>query len=63
MQVKDPVCGMTIDSTKSATQAQYQGKTYFFCSAQCRRMFDTAPERYADSQARGNGPGPSGSTR
>ena len=63
MQVKDPVCGMTIDSAKAATQAQYQGKTYFFCSAQCRRTFDAGPERYADGQPKGSGHGSSGSTR
>jgi Cu+-exporting ATPase len=63
MQVRDPVCGMTIDSTKAATQAQYQGKTYFFCSAQCRRTFDAAPDRYAEERAQGGGQSSSGSTR
>lgn len=63
MQVKDPVCGMTIDSAKAATQAQHRGKTYFFCSVQCRRTFDAAPERYADGEPKAGSHSSSGSTR
>ena len=46
MQVKDPVCGMAIDSTKAQAKEVYQGPTYFFCSDQCHRQFLAAPERY-----------------
>jgi Cu+-exporting ATPase len=54
---------MTIDSTKAAAQAQYQGKTYFFCSAQCRQTFDAAPDRYVEGRAQGGDQGTTGSTR
>ena len=46
-QVKDPVCGMTIDSDKAAAQSQYQGRTFYFCSAQCKKQFDATPDRFA----------------
>lgn len=46
-QVTDPVCGMTIDSDKATGQSQYEGRTFYFCSAQCKRQFDADPKRYA----------------
>jgi Cu+-exporting ATPase len=44
---KDPVCGMDIDERKAAATAVYQGKTYYFCSAQCKAQFENAPAKYA----------------
>jgi Cu+-exporting ATPase len=52
MQVKDPVCGMTIDSKDAVAQAKYEGKTYYFCSEQCRKTFEGAPQRYADASGK-----------
>lgn len=48
-QVKDVVCGMTIDTEKAAGQSQYEGRTFYFCSMECQRQFDARPERYAGS--------------
>lgn len=45
-QVKDPVCGM-IEPDSASGEATYQGQTYYFCSAQCRRQFEQIPERFA----------------
>jgi YHS domain-containing protein len=47
MQVTDPVCGMTIESEKSATREVWQGQTYYFCSTTCQEKFRAAPDRYA----------------
>ncbi len=44
---KDPVCGMTVDETKAAATASYQGKTYYFCSTGCKTTFERAPAKYA----------------
>lgn len=44
--VKDPVCGMEIDSNNAAATEDYQGKTYYFCSAACHKKFKAAPEKY-----------------
>ena len=43
---KDPVCGMDVDPRQAAGTSEYQGKTYYFCSAGCKRSFDKEPERY-----------------
>ena len=39
VQVRDPVCGMTVDPTKAAGKSEYQGKTYYFCSKGCLAKF------------------------
>lgn len=46
-QVKDPVCGMTIEETSAAGSSFYEGKRYSFCSADCKLAFDAKPEQYA----------------
>ena len=43
---KDPVCGMQFDPTKAVGSSDYQGKTYVFCSAECKRKFDSNPAQY-----------------
>ena len=45
--VKDPVCGMMIDSNTAADRSTYRGVTYYFCSVDCRRAFDKEPKQYA----------------
>jgi Cu+-exporting ATPase len=45
-QVKDPVCGMMLDSAEAAGQSQYQGQTYYFCSTEEKRQFDANPGKY-----------------
>jgi Cu+-exporting ATPase len=46
MMTKDPVCGMNVDEKKAMT-AVHQGKTYYFCSANCKATFERDPSRYA----------------
>ncbi|MBI2861676.1 MAG: YHS domain-containing protein [Chloroflexi bacterium] len=43
---RDPVCGMTVDKQKAAGTSEYKGKTYYFCSAGCKRAFDRNPEQF-----------------
>lgn len=47
----DPVCGMQVEEKEAAGQAQYQGRTYFFCSSGCKVKFDQDPQRYAPQAA------------
>jgi Cu+-exporting ATPase len=47
-RVNDPVCGMNIESETAAAQSQYEGRTFYFCSEQCKRQFDADPIRYTD---------------
>ena len=46
-KVKDPVCGMEIDQKAAAGTAEYEGVTYYFCSAACKKNFDRNPDKYA----------------
>jgi YHS domain-containing protein len=44
--MKDPVCGMELDSSQAAAQSQYQGQTYYFCSVECKQKFDANPKQF-----------------
>jgi len=39
---KDPICGMTVDRA-TALHAERDGKTFSFCSDQCRTKFLSTP--------------------
>ena len=43
---KDPVCGMNIDEKKAGATAVQKGKTYYFCSANCKAKFEKEPDKY-----------------
>jgi P-type Cu+ transporter len=45
-RVKDPVCGMRVDTQKPAGKAEHGGKTYYFCSRSCADRFETEPEKF-----------------
>jgi YHS domain-containing protein len=42
----DPVCGMELTPGQIEAQARYKGQGYYFCSEQCRRIFEEKPEEY-----------------
>jgi uncharacterized protein len=44
---KDPVCGMSVDTSKALHTSTHGGKTFYFCGAHCKLRFDAEPERYA----------------
>lgn len=43
---KDPVCGMTVDEKKTQYKSEHEGRTFYFCSANCKNTFDKDPHRY-----------------
>ncbi len=43
---RDLVCGMDVDPKTAAAKSIYQGKTYYFCSAGCKKDFDKEPQKY-----------------
>ena len=43
----DPICGMQVNERKAAAQSEYKGRTYYFCSQDCKRKFEENPEQYA----------------
>ncbi len=48
LAVKDPVCGMDVDPHTTQHRADHAGRTYYFCSAGCRKKFVAEPARYLD---------------
>ena len=47
MKVRDPVCGMTIDSERAAAKGTYDGETVYFCALGCQAEFERARARGA----------------
>jgi YHS domain-containing protein len=43
----DPVCGMDLEESQAKASADFEGKTYYFCSDACREEFEASPEQYA----------------
>ena len=44
--VKDPVCGMDVDSATAKLRSEYKGETYYFCGSKCRETFVANPKQY-----------------
>jgi len=45
----DPVCGMGVvpkKAHKAGRESLYRGKTFYFCSDQCKQRFDSTPESF-----------------
>ena len=40
--IRDPQCGKPVDP-KKALPLTWEGKTYYFCSQECRKQFDLDP--------------------
>lgn len=56
---RDPVCGMLLHASKARElgfKSEHQGKTYYFCSDQCKRQFDGARRRDLEKPAAGPDP-------
>ena len=54
-RVLDPVCGMTVDVASAEADGltvEYEGRTYAFCRAGCRRAFQEEPATYAATAER-----------
>lgn len=52
--MKDAVCGMNVSeqhSTEKGLTSQVNGKTYYFCSKQCKKKFSQNPAQFTGAQA------------
>jgi YHS domain-containing protein len=49
--VKDPVCGMEIDSEAAAATSDHEGTTYHFCAVGCKEEFDAEPAKFLGAAA------------
>src|SRR5437660_8950518 len=62
-ELKDPVCGMTVDPQKHADKIAHGGTTYYFCSSRCAERFAKDPEKclvYPGTAGMDHGPAPTG---
>jgi xanthine dehydrogenase accessory factor len=51
-EATDPVCGMTVATGKAGRPLEFEGVTYYFCSAGCRSEFESSPDSYARKETR-----------
>lgn len=50
----DPVCGMEVDEKQATGKSEYEGKTYYFCSAECQEEFEDDQESFLDEIEEGD---------
>jgi YHS domain-containing protein len=50
---KDPVCGMSVDPSKTQYKTLYKGKVFYFCSKPCKEEFEKRPEYYLEHGPQG----------
>ncbi|MGC9166142.1 MAG: YHS domain-containing protein [Thermoplasmata archaeon] len=43
---KDPVCGMYVEENEKAIKSIRNGKTYYFCSENCKEQFEKPDNEY-----------------
>ena len=48
--VKDPVCGMDVDTKTSKRKFNYKNNDYYFCSDSCLKKFSLNPENYVEGK-------------
>jgi len=46
----DVVCGMQVDAA-TASSAEHEGKTYYFCCDGCKGAFEGSPKYHLDNWA------------
>jgi P-type Cu+ transporter len=39
-KVKDPVCGMTVDTERAAAKGTYDGQIVYLCSEHCQTTYE-----------------------
>lgn len=49
--VKDPVCGMDVETVSAAGHTDHKGQTYYFCGSKCKEKFDLNPQQYLGKPA------------
>ena len=52
-KIKDPVCGMAVDPSRTDLVAIFNGKNYYFCAEGCRRAFEKKPEKHIKRKSKG----------
>jgi P-type Cu+ transporter len=47
--VKDPVCGMSVNTATAKHRLEHGGASHYFCCAGCAEKFKADPEKYLSS--------------
>jgi YHS domain-containing protein len=47
---RDPVCGMDVEIARAAASTDFDGRTYYFCTLQCKDDFERQPTMYVGSE-------------
>ncbi len=55
-EMRDPVCGMTVDPATAQHRSEHVGHTYYFCGNRCRVRFEAEPERFLTRAAPNTSP-------
>jgi xanthine dehydrogenase accessory factor len=50
LEAIDLVCGMTVEIATAHFVSEYNGQTYYFCAAGCKRSFDKEPGKYIQTE-------------
>lgn len=48
----DLVCGTQVTEEKPRYFSDYDGRTYYFCSPECKRKFDDHPDYFIHAEAK-----------
>lgn len=48
-KIKDPVCGMQVDTDKTQYKTEHGGKQYAFCCQECKNKFEKDPKEYSNN--------------
>jgi P-type Cu+ transporter len=46
LRARDPVCGMELEIARAAASTDYEARTHYFCSPQCKQDFERQPALY-----------------
>jgi YHS domain-containing protein len=44
-----PALPLLVGPEQASCKSEYQGRTYYFCSFQCKQLFDAEPREYVAS--------------
>jgi xanthine dehydrogenase accessory factor len=51
-EVKDPICGMSVEADTAKYKSEFQGNVFYFCCAGCKDKFEKQPDKYALATAK-----------
>ncbi|HEY7910475.1 MAG TPA: XdhC family protein [Blastocatellia bacterium] len=53
VESRDPICGMSVDTTNARYTSVHEEKNYYFCCLRCKETFDRSPHLYLETTVPG----------